>query len=72
MAAADLNAKEESKIANADDLDNDEEELSGAEEAEEEAVMRSEIAVAIKDTALPTAEEVQEFEKFSSRCPNIE
>ena len=33
----------------------------------EEMVMRTEIVVAIKDTAQPTADEVKEFESFASK-----
>ncbi len=65
---AKTNEDVKTKIASksGDDAENEDEEVSGPEEAEE-VVMRSEIAVAITDTALPTAEEVQEFEKFSSK-----
>jgi len=43
----------------------EEDERSAGEE--ETVVMRTEITVAIKDTAQPTVAEIQEFESFSSK-----
>ena len=51
-----------------DDIDEDEHSAAeGAEENSEAAIMRTEITVAIKDTAQPTFEEIKEFESFSSK-----
>ena len=47
--------------------ENEEDEQSEAEDDQKEAVMRTEIAVTIKDTAQPTVEEIKEFESFSSK-----
>lgn len=44
----------------------DDEEYSAGEE-NNTAVMRTEITVAIKDSAQPTVDEIKEFESFSSK-----
>ena len=41
--------------------------MSGNEENEADVVMRTEIVVAIKDSAQPTMEEIKEFESFNSK-----
>ena len=59
------------KKINGNNEDNDEDVQSAGnninEEQSEANVMRTEVAVAIKDAAQPTAEEVKEFESFSSK-----
>ena len=59
---------ESSVATRADDGENEEDEASGAEDqASQDVVMRTEITVAIKDSAQPTVEEIKEFESFSSK-----
>ena len=48
---------------------NENQESLVTKDEEETAVMRTEIAVAIKDTAQPTVEEIKEFESFSKHFP---
>lgn len=62
-------AAEDSAIKDAIITTADNQESLGTKDEEETAVMRTEIAVAIKDTAQPTVEEIKEFESFSKHFP---
>ena len=64
-------AKKRPRLGPGEGGENEEDDQSENEDDQKEAVMRTEIAVTIKDTAQPTVEEIKEFESFSSKYYHI-